>query len=125
MRKAPTHTIYNIRVEDRSATCEYCGVVSIHRGGPARNGTLIWKCASANSRKWRRGLNRPLARVSSTYRLLKADKCARCGFVPQHASQLDVDHIDEDHSNNDPSNLQTLCSNCHRLKTHRPDLLAA
>ncbi len=31
--------------------------------------------------------------------------------------QLDVDHIDEDHDNNDSNNLQTLCSNCHRLKT--------
>ncbi len=31
--------------------------------------------------------------------------------------QLDVDHIDGDKTNNDPSNYQTLCSNCHRLKT--------
>ena len=35
-----------------------------------------------------------------------------------HASQLDIDHIDGNHSNNDESNLQTLCANCHRLKTH-------
>lgn len=40
-----------------------------------------------------------------------------CGFVPVLMIQLDVDHIDGDHSNNDPSNLQTLCANCHRLKT--------
>jgi 5-methylcytosine-specific restriction endonuclease McrA len=31
--------------------------------------------------------------------------------------QLDVDHIDGNHANDDPSNLQTLCANCHRLKT--------
>jgi 5-methylcytosine-specific restriction endonuclease McrA len=31
---------------------------------------------------------------------------------------LDVDHIDGDRFNNDPANLQTLCANCHRLKTH-------
>jgi hypothetical protein len=31
--------------------------------------------------------------------------------------QLEVDHIDGNPSNNDPSNLQTLCSCCHRLKT--------
>jgi len=30
---------------------------------------------------------------------------------------LDVDHIDEDHTNNHPSNLQTLCKCCHALKS--------
>ena len=30
---------------------------------------------------------------------------------------LDVDHIDGDPSNNDPSNLQTLCKNCHAHKS--------
>lgn len=35
-----------------------------------------------------------------------------------HHCQLDVDHIDGNHSNNKLSNLQTLCANCHRLKTH-------
>jgi 5-methylcytosine-specific restriction endonuclease McrA len=48
----------------------------------------------------------------------KKDKCERCGFVPEHRCQLDVDHIDGDHSNNDPANLQTICANCHRLKSH-------
>ena len=31
--------------------------------------------------------------------------------------QLEVDHIDENHSNNDINNLQTLCACCHRMKT--------
>lgn len=31
---------------------------------------------------------------------------------------LQVDHIDGDPSNNLPSNLQTLCANCHTVKTH-------
>jgi 5-methylcytosine-specific restriction endonuclease McrA len=43
--------------------------------------------------------------------------CESCGFVPQHMCQLDVDHIDGNNSNNDLTNLQTLCANCHRLKT--------
>lgn len=30
---------------------------------------------------------------------------------------LDLDHIDGDHYNNDPDNLQTLCCGCHREKT--------
>jgi len=47
----------------------------------------------------------------------KADKCSRCNFIPEDTIQLDVDHIDGDRSNNSPENLQTLCANCHRLKT--------
>jgi len=31
---------------------------------------------------------------------------------------LDVDHIDGNHDNNDPQNLQTLCKTCHYVKTH-------
>jgi len=34
------------------------------------------------------------------------------------SGQLDVDHIDENPSNNHPLNLQTLCKNCHAVKTN-------
>jgi len=47
----------------------------------------------------------------------KKSSCEQCGFIPVQSCQLDVDHIDGDHSNSDPANLQTLCANCHRLKT--------
>ena len=57
-----------------------------------------------------------------TYRAHKGTKCVKCGFTPKHRAQLDVDHIDENHGNNDPANLQTLCKNCHSLKTHAPEL---
>ena len=55
----------------------------------------------------------------SSYSLYKKDKCELCGFIPIHRCQLDVDHIDGDSKNNEESNLQTLCANCHRLKTYR------
>ncbi len=48
---------------------------------------------------------------------IKKDHCETCNFKAEHSCQLDVDHIDGNHDNNEPSNLQTLCSNCHRLKT--------
>lgn len=51
------------------------------------------------------------------YLKFKQKFCCRCNFVAENSCQLDVDHIDGNHSNNDPSNLQTLCANCHRLKT--------
>lgn len=47
----------------------------------------------------------------------KGNACVSCGFVPIHHIQLDVDHIDGNHNNRAISNLQTLCANCHRLKT--------
>lgn len=43
--------------------------------------------------------------------------CVRCGFVPEHTCQIDFDHIDGNHKNNNLSNMQPLCSNCHRMKT--------
>jgi hypothetical protein len=52
------------------------------------------------------------------YMIYRKASCEMCGFVPQHVCQLDVDHRDGDRTNNDPSNLQTLCANCHRLKTY-------
>lgn len=52
------------------------------------------------------------------YEIHKKDKCEDCGFIPVHTCQLDVDHIDGNHKNNDISNLKTLCANCHRLKTY-------
>lgn len=51
------------------------------------------------------------------YRHVKKSFCEKCGFVAEDVCQLDVDHIDGNHQNNDPENLQTLCANCHRLKT--------
>ena len=51
------------------------------------------------------------------YRIHKKDHCEECGFIAKHPTQLDVDHIDGDKHNEDIKNLQTLCSNCHRLKT--------
>ena len=47
----------------------------------------------------------------------KKDTCEICNFIPKHRCQLDVDHINGIHSDNRVSNLQTLCANCHRLKT--------
>ena len=43
----------------------------------------------------------------------KKDKCEKCGST----KKLQIDHIDRNRSNNDPSNLMTLCRPCHDIKT--------
>lgn len=72
-------------------------------GNKAENGRKKCKACRSNTRPWRK---------------YKKDKCDQCGFVPLHKCQLDVDHIDGNKKNNEPSNLRTLCANCHRLKTY-------
>lgn len=55
--------------------------------------------------------------VKYGYRLAKKEHCEKCGFKAIHPCQLDVDHKDGNKKNIDLNNLQTLCANCHRLKT--------
>lgn len=43
----------------------------------------------------------------------KADSCETCSAT----TGLHVHHVDRNPSNNDPTNLQTLCASCH-LKLH-------
>ena len=44
------------------------------------------------------------------------NKCAMCDDNLS-SKIIEFDHIDGDRSNNDPSNCQALCSNCHSTKT--------
>lgn len=64
-------------------------------------------------------LRRQGCRQDEGYKLHRKTYCEKCGpDVSYHPCQLDVDHIDADHSNDAEDNLQTLCANCHRLKTY-------
>jgi hypothetical protein len=42
----------------------------------------------------------------------------KCTATIVYEGQLQVDHIDGNPTNNDESNLQTLCANCHTHKTY-------
>ena len=54
----------------------------------------------------------------SGYTIHKKSYCESCGFIAIHKIQLDIDHIDGNHKNNNVDNLMTLCANCHRLNTY-------
>ena len=52
---------------------------------------------------------------------LKEKVCESCGVKEWLGEEviLELDHKDSDHSNNELSNLQILCSNCHATFTRR------
>jgi len=45
----------------------------------------------------------------------------RCNICRDVSSTFQYDHKDGDHSNNDPSNCQALCPNCHDRKSRGLD----
>lgn len=109
------HKLSDIKTDTMTALCGVCGPVRIKpRYKFNKAGLMTYRCKSKYlkmERKRRYKKMRP-------YLSAKKDYCENCNFKAIHSSQLDVDHIDGDRNNNDKSNLQTLCSNCHRLKTY-------
>ena len=84
--------------------CE-CGNL-VEKIGTLKNGNLSWGkiCRSCRGRY--------------RYGILKGKECSECGFVAKVSPQLEIDHINGDRTNNDHSNLRTVCCNCHALKSH-------
>lgn len=87
--------------------CKYCG--TLYKIAPSdfhvdKSGILRYhvrdKCNACRLYPWR---------------MHKGDVCQKCGFIPEHRSQLDVHHVDFNKKNNSPDNFITLCANCHRL----------
>lgn len=74
-----------------------------------------------------RQARRALATNSATWRRLRASVlaaeplCRECGKKGRVRAASCVDHVDGNAMNNDPNNLQPLCSPCHSRKTARED----
>ena len=104
------HRLTDINEEYRTGTCSICGLVRVKlRDSKKKKLNSKWRCGTVHKANNNR--------FFYPYREHKKDFCEKCGFVAVHPSQLDVDHIDGNNKNNEISNLQTLCANCHRLKT--------
>ena len=54
---------------------------------------------------------------SEVKRQILRDQNYKCAICKRSAGLWDYDHIDGDRSNNDSSNCQALCPNCHARKT--------
>ena len=108
------HKLSEINEESRTGICSVCGPTKIKlRDSRMATPTGRFRCFAVYRRN--------VIKYRYPYAVHKKDYCEHCDFKPVHISQLDVDHIDGDRWNNDPANLQTLCANCHRLKTHLND----
>lgn len=97
-------------MDQKVGVCSICGPVKLSTW--TTGGKLQRRCY--NARRSDRGLG------DRRYRTFKKDYCenSSCVAIIEDKCQLDVDHIDGNHKNDDPANLMTLCANCHRLKTH-------
>jgi hypothetical protein len=104
------HKLSEHNEAQRTAICSVCGPTKIKLRDAKHPLHSRYRCNAVYKRN--------IIKSQYPYAVHKKDTCETCGFIPVHASQLDVDHIDGDRWNNDPINLQTLCANCHRLKTH-------
>src|SRR3954469_6608676 len=106
------HRLSEKDFEAKTAFCAHCGPVTLQIMGNS------YQCQVAY-----RELRKKFKRDRKGQALVpKKDYCERCGFKGEPC-QLDRDHIDGDRSNHEPENIQTLCANCHRLKSFKPELL--
>ena len=99
-----------IIIEQNRPICKKCNESPCAKHGISKHGFQKYRTLCVSCHK--------LTKPKFLYKNYRKDNCEHCGFVPKHPCQLDVDHIDGNHNNDNPSNLQTLCANCHRLKTY-------
>lgn len=105
------HKLSQKNFDTLTAVCAECGPVAIKVYGNT------YRCEVAYSRYVKQLANN---RKGTPYHY-KTNTCSKCGFVAVDIMQMDLDHVDGDSSNHDPENLQTLCANCHRLKSYREE----
>ncbi len=110
-----------------NATCANCGK-DFHKSQSSINNSksgLVFCCRQCKDNAQRIGgieeIQPPHYGSSNAYRkvaLRNSNKiCNRCGY-DEHPEILQVHHKDRNRDNNDLSNLEILCPNCHMIEHH-------
>jgi len=115
-RKA-RHRLLLLDAENLTATCAICGPVQVYRR--TMGGFMCATGQRARVKAYREtddGLlaaRRATIRSQRPYLAARKDTCERCGWSPLSERALCVHHRDENHGNDDASNLVTYCLGCH------------
>lgn len=105
------HSLTNINGDKLVGDCSICGPsVRIKKSNMNASGKQFYRCYKKYL------ITKTL--IERPWDFYRRAHCERCGFVPEHDCQMTVDHIDGNKLNNDPDNFQTLCANCHNLKSY-------
>jgi hypothetical protein len=114
------HRLSRVNLETMTGTCSNCGPITVYRSGNSVR-CSVSKRATQDAYVKRGGIRS----TPNRRRKFAAERghCDACGFVAIASCQLDVDHRDDDWTN-DTENWQVLCANCHRLKTYQPETFA-
>jgi hypothetical protein len=105
--------------------CRECGKIFTRGDSSKSNKNICNRCQKKKyppspAAKARQDAKRAIRKKfkDRPYLIYRKGHCEQCGFIPMHECQLSVDHIDGNNKNNELANLQTLCHNCHSLKTY-------
>lgn len=112
MDSAPQHRLSAVDPVALMADCAICGQVDVYK----RHASKGFMCGRAQRHRMLRLKEAKRLGVQlgkRPYLEHRAGTCARCGHVPLVDQALSVHHYDGNHRNNAPSNLVTLCLNCH------------
>lgn len=123
--KAKTNTVVEYLKCGRPKCIEpECNNPGQHMGRYRKDGSTIYRkqCAAHHALRFK---------LEGGYRIFKKKLCEnidgrlgfKCTTTILDRCMLDVDHIDKNHRNDNPENLQTLCSCCHNFKTRYFDKL--
>ena len=97
------HRLTEIDIVSATAKCQECGTVRII-SKPRNYGKRGWVCQKAKQQR-----NHKSAKKNGKRKF----------YGRAYPCQMDIDHIDGNHKNDNKENLQALCANCHRLKSKK------
>lgn len=116
------NTLWGIEVFNPAPVCSIkdCKNPCQHTGNYTKTGSIIYRKICQYHHYMKHEMS------GWNYKKYRKSYCenvdGRLGYyctatIVDPALQLDVDHVDGNHENNDESNLHTLCRNCHQYKT--------